>query len=405
MSGSWEATKVILETWLQVGMLDISVAGWAQDSFYRSQVISDGEIAWKILRDADENGRRIVPSEALEQAHSVLKQLRPPTSALMERSGWGGDRHHALVRYAYSRAARHWKVQKVWVDLELPVVPEERRKPPSTPKSTFTPWGRLPRPDIFLETTDESKIWIECQTKLAWRGLSEKAKAARMFGELNSFTDFIVVGVGPEDRYVNEVRAAVEGLGKTFQHWDPATEPVIEVDEEAVNLIRQEIVPPPPSRGPLSGSDRYWEWRGGSNRQPALIVEDVPLKLPSTSSTGLAFVTASWPRSCPDCDGSGLSPGDEGVTCPQCGGNGLVPEGTRNWKLCPRCWAAQTLPTDPCARCQGRGWTMKEGAIITKIGIPSPGDSAELRYREVNLFPDSLRSRKLVLRVHISFED
>ncbi len=85
--------------------------------------------------------------------------------------------------------------------------------------------------------TDESKVWIECQTKLAWGGLSDKARMARIFGELSSYTDFIVVGVSPDDRYVDEVRTAVEGLGKRFEHWDPVKEPIAEIDDDAVELL------------------------------------------------------------------------------------------------------------------------------------------------------------------------
>jgi hypothetical protein len=377
---------------------------WAQDAFYRSQVISDAEVAWKILRDADENGLRIPTSQALNEAHEILKKLKPPTSALMERSGWGGDRHHALVRYAYSRATHRWDARKVWVDLELPVVPDERRKPPTSPHLTLSSWGRLPRPDIFFEATDESRVWIECQTQLSWRGLSEKAKAARLFGEQNAYTDFVIVGVSTDDRYLEEVRQAVLSCGRRFEHWDPIKQPIAEIGEDANALIQQEVQPPPPTRGPHSGSERFWAWRGGSNRQPAVIVEDVPLTLPLTSGGGRAFVTGSWPRDCPDCKGSGSSPNGVRETCWRCSGNGLVAAGSRDWKLCPRCWAAQTLPTDPCERCQGRGWTMAESAVGTSIGIPKPTEPIEFRENVVNLYPDSLKSRKLTLRIHIAFE-
>jgi hypothetical protein len=385
-------------------MTETSRAAWAQDAFYRSQVISDAEIAWRVLRDADENGFRLTTQQALDEAHSILKMLRPPTSALMERSGWGADRHHALVRYAYARAAANWNIRKVWVDLELPVLTDERKQPPSSPKLTSTPWGRLPEPDIFLEATDESRIWIECQTVQSWRGLTDKARAAQVFGDQNAYTHFVIVGVSPDDRYLAEVRNAVEGCRKAFEHWDPVNQPVANIEEDAAKLIRQEVRPSPPSRGPLSGADRYWAWRGGSNRNPAVIAQDVPLKVPPTFQGGHSFVTAAWPRSCSNCDGSGSAPGDVREACPRCGRNGLVPAGARDWKLCPRCWASQTLSTEPCARCQGRGWTMDEGSIVTNIGIPSPSEPAEFREREISLYPDKLRSRKLVLRVHISFE-
>lgn len=394
-----------------------STVRWAQDTFYRSQVISEAEVAWKVLQDAYENGRRNQPSEALEEAQEALKVLVPPTSALMERSGWGGDRHHALVRYAYRRASKQWRIRKVWVDLELPAIPEERKRPPASPKMTFTPWGRLPRPDVFLEATapeapdEEKKVWIECQTAIAWRGLSDKARAARLFGEQNEYDVFVVVGVSPDDRFLAEVQQAVEAVGKKFEHWDPKKQPLPEIGEDATKLIQQEVTPPPPSLGPLVGVDRFWEWRRGSNRSPAVIVEDVPLMVPASSAGRIEVATVSWPGSCSDCAGTGSSPGDVREICSRCEGNGLVSVGGNNWKLCPRCRAAQTLPTDPCERCQGQGWLMSGTTVGTTMVIPSPGDPTDWRERVVNLYPDKsseggvIRSRKLVLRIHISFED
>ncbi len=48
-------------------MTDSHVVDWAQDAFFKSQVISDAEIAGKILKDADENGRIVPPSRALQE--------------------------------------------------------------------------------------------------------------------------------------------------------------------------------------------------------------------------------------------------------------------------------------------------------------------------------------------------
>ena len=384
---------------------DAKTVVWAQETFYGSQVISDAEVAWRILKEADENGRRISPPQALNEAHSVLKTLVPPTSTLMERSGWVGDRHRALVRYAYSRAASRWDIRKVWVDLELPIVPSERKRPPTSPSLTFTPWGRLPRPDIFLEGTEESKVWIECQTVVGSRNLTDQAKAARQFGDQNVYTTFVIVGVNPDNRYLDEVRKAVEESDKKFEHWDPINEPLLEIGTDAIKLIHQEVQPPPPTLGPLAGSERFWAWRGGSNRDPAVITHDVCLKVPSSSGGGWAVVSGPWPRNCRDCNGSGSSPGSDRVACPRCAGNGLVPEARNDWKLCSRCWAAQAVPLDPCAHCQGRGWTTEESTVLETIGVPLLDEPFELRERVVNLYPDMLRSRKLILRVHITFED
>ena len=376
-------------------------ADWAQDAFYTSQVISDAEIAWKILRDADENGQRVSPSQALEEAHSIMVELVPPTSALMERSGWGGDRHHALVRYAYARAARRWTARKVWVDLELPIAPPERKKPPQRPKMTFTPWGRLPKPDVFLESTDESRVWIECQTVSSWGGLREKAEAARAFGAQNAYSTFVVVGVSPDDRYLEEVREAVNASGKSFEHWDPTKEPLAEVGKDAIALFGLERLPPPPKMGPYQGVERFWAWRGESNRSPAIIDHSVSLR--SVPAGAIEFVPVPWPKSCPACDGTGsVSEGAE-TTCERCSGNGCVPAGSKNWKLCPACWGAQKHAYEPCLECQGRGWEW--GNILKQVRIPAYDPKVGSTTLEFNFYPEEgRRARKVRLRVSVGYD-
>lgn len=90
-------------------------------------------------------------------------------------------------------------------------------------------------------------------------------------------------------------------------------------------------------------------------------------------------------RSCPDCDGSGSSPGTSAITCPDCGGSGQVRVTQRSLlgtmltaQTCQRCSGSGSWVETPCGRCSGTG-AVPELAEVT-VEIP-PGVSPGTRLR------------------------
>lgn len=89
--------------------------------------------------------------------------------------------------------------------------------------------------------------------------------------------------------------------------------------------------------------------------------------------------------SCPDCSGTGSSPGTHPITCPDCGGGGQVRVAQRSVfgsmmsvQTCPTCKGEGVLITDPCSRCGGSGAVSDETAV--NVEIP-PGVSSGTRLR------------------------
>ncbi|MCR5041182.1 MAG: molecular chaperone DnaJ, partial [Clostridia bacterium] len=77
---------------------------------------------------------------------------------------------------------------------------------------------------------------------------------------------------------------------------------------------------------------------------------------------------------CPDCSGSGCSPGTSAETCPDCRGTGRVtkqartPLGVINTQTqCPKCGGKGRIVKSPCARCRGGGRVRKNVSLNVKI--------------------------------------
>ncbi len=73
---------------------------------------------------------------------------------------------------------------------------------------------------------------------------------------------------------------------------------------------------------------------------------------------------------CPDCGGSGASPGAGPVSCPQCEGTGYIryQQGFFSvTRTCPRCQGLGTFIKDPCSRCDGQGKVRQYREISLKI--------------------------------------
>ncbi len=79
---------------------------------------------------------------------------------------------------------------------------------------------------------------------------------------------------------------------------------------------------------------------------------------------------------CPDCGGSGASPGSSVMTCPDCGGSGYVTSqrGFMTFRqVCPRCGGSGKTIEKPCPTCGGEGRTMETNRL--KLRIPAGVDT------------------------------
>jgi molecular chaperone DnaJ len=88
---------------------------------------------------------------------------------------------------------------------------------------------------------------------------------------------------------------------------------------------------------------------------------------------------------CPECSGSGSSPGSHPVTCPDCGGAGQVRMSQRSVfgtmmsvTTCPTCRGDGSLIADPCTECSGTGTVPEK--VTVDVEIP-PGVSTGTRLR------------------------
>lgn len=82
---------------------------------------------------------------------------------------------------------------------------------------------------------------------------------------------------------------------------------------------------------------------------------------------------------CPDCGGTGASPGTERTTCPHCNGTGQINKVSNtpfgqftNVTTCPNCGGQGTIVTDPCKKCSGKGKIRKD--ITINVDIPAGVD-------------------------------
>jgi len=81
-------------------------------------------------------------------------------------------------------------------------------------------------------------------------------------------------------------------------------------------------------------------------------------------------------RACPQCEGSGASPGSSRETCRRCGGHGQVGQAAgilRVQTTCPTCRGAGTVVARPCQKCRGSGFVA--GTVRRDIHIPAGVDN------------------------------
>lgn len=96
-------------------------------------------------------------------------------------------------------------------------------------------------------------------------------------------------------------------------------------------------------------------------------------------------VTLRLPKQevCPECDGSGASPGTSAETCQQCQGAGQVYQSQGFFRVaitCPVCRGEGRIIRSPCSECRGRGRVVREREI--KVRVPAGvDDGSRLRLR------------------------
>src|SRR5690606_30517937 len=104
---------------------------------------------------------------------------------------------------------------------------------------------------------------------------------------------------------------------------------------------------------------------GGAQRRPSRgrdVETEVTLDFVDAVRGATVPLTLRAPGVCDTCHGSGARPGTRPRTCPQCQGSGLV---TRNQgafsfsEPCRECQGAGTVVTEKCPECQGTGGVTK----------------------------------------------
>jgi molecular chaperone DnaJ len=81
-------------------------------------------------------------------------------------------------------------------------------------------------------------------------------------------------------------------------------------------------------------------------------------------------------RACPQCEGSGASPGSSRETCRRCGGHGQVVQAAgilRVQTTCPTCRGTGTVVARPCQTCRGSGFVA--GTVRRDIHVPAGVDN------------------------------
>lgn len=123
------------------------------------------------------------------------------------------------------------------------------------------------------------------------------------------------------------------------------------------------------------------------NRQPrgrdVLVRAQVSLEEAAFGTDAMVEYEAE--STCPECSGSGSTPGTHPVTCPDCGGAGQVRMSQRSVfgtmmsvTTCPTCRGEGSLIADPCGRCSGSGRVPEK--VTVNVEIP-PGVSTGTRLR------------------------
>ena len=91
-------------------------------------------------------------------------------------------------------------------------------------------------------------------------------------------------------------------------------------------------------------------------------------------------ISVSWPRSCRQCRGHGMTPGTGVMTCPECQGRGRRYGGPgllRFGPVCPRCRGRGRVAAHPCDGCGGQGQRLDTRHYQVEIP-PGTEDGARL---------------------------
>ena len=101
---------------------------------------------------------------------------------------------------------------------------------------------------------------------------------------------------------------------------------------------------------------------------------DLVLSLEQVLAGGKQAVTISRPGRCPQCAGSGSSPGTAPRSCPECGGTGQRAMASRHGPLmvrqvttCPACGGRGHVIDQPCPTCQATGRAVQEDTVTIRI--------------------------------------
>jgi len=169
---------------------------------------------------------------------------------------------------------------------------------------------------------------------------------------------------------------------------------------------------------------------GGGRRGPARgrdVEAEMVLDFADAAHGVTRMLTVRAPGICDTCHGSGAKPGTQPRTCPQCNGSGLITRNQGSFSFsepCRECQGVGTIVTEKCPECRGTGGVTKtrrlnvrippgvtDGKRIRLAGRGEPGDRggpAGDLYIHVKVRPDRLFGRHgddLTLTVPITFAE
>ncbi len=85
---------------------------------------------------------------------------------------------------------------------------------------------------------------------------------------------------------------------------------------------------------------------------------------------GKITITVPITDECATCNGTGSAPGTKPQTCGECKGAGMISFGQGGFAVqrpCPACLGRGTIPTTPCAVCQGTGQVREQRQIMLAV--------------------------------------
>lgn len=124
--------------------------------------------------------------------------------------------------------------------------------------------------------------------------------------------------------------------------------------------------------GSIFGGSRR---RGGPRRGQDLAME-MELTLQEAYDGVEREVTLQREETCPDCKGSGSSPGTQPDVCSQCGGSGQVRRSQGFFSIstpCRMCGGTGRIISNPCDTCSGNGRVRREKTL--SVNVPPGVDS------------------------------